>query len=81
MDAARGVTAAAGRAARVLGVDPGLAATGWAVLEPGPGRPRVVASGTLRTAPSDDLGSRLALIARGLRAAIAAHRPGVAAVE
>ena len=66
---------------RVLGIDPGLAATGWAVLGPGPAKPRVIACGTIRTAAGDDAGARLAKIARGLRAAIAAHAPRVAAVE
>jgi crossover junction endodeoxyribonuclease RuvC len=66
---------------RVLGIDPGLAATGWAVLDPGPRKPRLVACGTIRTAPGDDPGARLLKIARGLRAAIAEHAPLVAAVE
>jgi len=73
--------APAGRGARVLGIDPGLAATGWAVLDPAPVKPRVIACGTIRTAASDEAGSRLAKIARGLRAAIAAHAPCVAAIE
>jgi crossover junction endodeoxyribonuclease RuvC len=73
--------ARAARGARVLGIDPGLAATGWAVLDPVPGKARVVACGTIRTASADEAGSRLVKIARGLRAAIAAHAPRVAAVE
>lgn len=71
----------AGRGPRVLGIDPGLAATGWAVLSPGPPRPQVLGCGTIRTSPSDDPGARLMKIARGLREAIAAHAPQVAAVE
>jgi len=51
------------------------------VLGPGPAKPRVIACGTIRTAAGDDAGARLAKIARGLRAAIAAHAPRVAAVE
>jgi len=69
------------RPGRVLGVDPGLAATGWSVLEPALPKPRLVACGTIRTAPGGDPGGRLALIFEGLRAAIAAHRPEAAAVE
>ena len=72
---------AAGRGVRVVGIDPGLAATGWAVIDPGPGRPEVIACGTIRTTPADDAASRLVKIARGLRDAIAAHAPQVAAVE
>jgi crossover junction endodeoxyribonuclease RuvC len=73
--------AGAPRAARILGIDPGLAATGWAVLEPGAGRPRVLACGTIRTAAADGPGPRLAKIARGLREVIALHAPEAAAVE
>jgi len=65
----------------VLGIDPGLAATGWAVIEPAPGRPRVIACGTARTSAGDDNAARLLILARVLRAAIAAHRPAVAAIE
>jgi crossover junction endodeoxyribonuclease RuvC len=68
-------------AQRVLGIDPGLAATGWAVLEPGAQRPLVIACGTIRTAAADAAGERLAKIARGLREVIALHGPRVAAVE
>ena len=66
---------------RILGIDPGLAATGWAVIGPGPQKPGVIACGTIRTAPADEVASRLVKIARGLRDAIAAHAPQVAAVE
>jgi len=72
---------AAGRGVRVVGIDPGLAATGWAVLDPGPVKPEVIACGTIRTTPADDAASRLVKIARGLRDAIATHAPQVAAVE
>jgi crossover junction endodeoxyribonuclease RuvC len=66
---------------RILGIDPGLAATGWAVIGPGLGKPAVIACGTIRTTPADDQAARLVKIARGLRDAIAAHMPEVAAVE
>ena len=72
---------ASGCGPRVLGIDPGLAATGWAVVVPGPQKPDVIACGTIRTAPSDEPASRLVKIARGLRDAIAFHAPQVAAVE
>jgi crossover junction endodeoxyribonuclease RuvC len=66
---------------RVLGIDPGLAATGWAVVRSGPGRPSLLACGTVRTAAGDDPGARLLQIARALREAIAEHAPQAAAVE
>jgi len=66
---------------RILGIDPGLAATGWAVIGPGAGKPSLIACGTIRTTPTDDHAARLVKIARGLRDAIAAAAPAVAAVE
>ncbi len=76
------MTPPGGRAAgRVLGVDPGLAATGWCVVEPALPLPRLVACGTIRTAAGGDPGVRLAAIAGGLRAAIAEHGPAAAAIE
>ena len=51
------------------------------MLSPGPGKPCLIACGTIRTAPGDDAGARLLKIARGLREAIAEHAPRVAAVE
>jgi crossover junction endodeoxyribonuclease RuvC len=67
--------------ARILGIDPGLAATGWGVIACGPGRPRVVACGTIRSGARQELGERLRGIAEGLREAIAAGEPDVAAIE
>jgi crossover junction endodeoxyribonuclease RuvC len=67
--------------ARIIGIDPGLAATGWGVIECGAGRPRVVACGTIRSSARQGIGERLRGIARGLREAIEAAAPGAAAVE
>jgi len=69
------------RGLRILGIDPGLAATGWAVIGPGLQKPVVIACGTIQTTPADDAASRLVKIARGLRDAISVHAPEVAAVE
>jgi crossover junction endodeoxyribonuclease RuvC len=68
-------------AGRVLGIDPGLAITGWAVLEGEAHRPRLLASGVLRTRPRDPRPVRLHLIARGLAALMAEHSPAEVAVE
>lgn len=67
--------------ARVLGVDPGLSATGYAVVE---GRERgcsVIAAGTIRTHPKMVLPERLGRIHDVLSAAIVAHDPQTVAVE
>ncbi len=46
----------------VMGVDPGLAATGYGVLEADGSFPLVRAYGCIRTRPSDDVGARLSRI-------------------
>ena len=66
-------------AARVLlGVDPGLAATGYAVVrEPG----EVLSCGTIRTPASARAGARLLQISRELAAVLDAHAVEEAALE
>lgn len=66
---------------RVLGVDPGLGRTGYAVVEGAPGRLRLVDAGRIDTQASDDAGARLLALASMLGEVIAAHAPEVAAVE
>jgi len=66
----------------VLGVDPGVSETGWAVLDGDPGRPaRLLDSGLIRTRPGVPLPERLVQIHAALGAVIAEHRPAAAAVE
>lgn len=62
----------------VIGVDPGLSETGWAVLEKGP---RLIASGCIKTSPKTPFPKRLMEIHAGLAEIIAEHRPGSAAIE
>ena len=66
---------------RVLGIDPGLARTGVAVVEGSPGRLRLVAATCFETAAGADAGLRLAALFAALEAAVAQHRPDAAAVE
>ena len=62
----------------LLGVDPGLAATGYAVLrEPG----EVITCGTIRTPSTATPGARLLLIQRGLEAVLDATPVAEAALE
>ena len=65
---------------RVMGVDPGLRACGWGVIDATPGRLRFVACGTVRT-EGTALAPRLLTLHRGLEAVLARHAPGAAAVE
>jgi crossover junction endodeoxyribonuclease RuvC len=67
---------------RVLGIDPGVSETGWAVLEQvPPGAPRLLASGLIKTRPDTELPERLRLIHQALCAIIAEHAPQSVAVE
>jgi crossover junction endodeoxyribonuclease RuvC len=66
---------------RVLGVDPGLNVTGYAVLEAGERGPRVCEAGVVRGSTRESLAARVAEIHRGMADVIAALRPSVMAVE
>jgi crossover junction endodeoxyribonuclease RuvC len=67
---------------RVLGIDPGTAATGYGVLEPIPRRlGRLVECGVVRTAARAPLPDRLRTIYEGVTELIAQHRPDVVVVE
>jgi crossover junction endodeoxyribonuclease RuvC len=66
---------------RVLGIDPGLHVTGYAVVEPSPGGPFVVEAGVLRTRGSKTLGERLALLHQGVCEILDAFGPRVLALE
>ena len=71
----------------LLGLDPGLQATGWGVVEIQGTRLRHVADGTIRTVRSvggetqSDTGARVLSLALELRAILACHRPQEAALE
>lgn len=60
-----------------LGIDPGLASTGWGVLDRSG---RVVACGTIKTAPGPD-GPRLLRISAELEGLLGVHRVAEAALE
>ncbi len=65
---------------RVLGVDPGSAATGWALVEAEGNRYRLAAAGVVRTPPGERA-ERLARLYAGLSAVVVDHVPEQAAVE
>ncbi len=66
---------------RVLGIDPGSNATGWAVLDRLRGRYVLVDAGVVRTTTKDTVPRRLAIIHSGIEAVIAAHHPDGGAIE
>jgi crossover junction endodeoxyribonuclease RuvC len=66
---------------RLLGLDPGLRATGWGVIDATDNRLRWVADGVVRSKDDAPLAERLAQLYRGLVEVIDLHRPTAAAVE
>lgn len=65
----------------VIGIDPGLASTGYAVIEGAPSRVRVRASGTVRTSPRSDHAARLRTIHDAIAELAAGHPLDSAVVE
>jgi crossover junction endodeoxyribonuclease RuvC len=68
---------------RILGIDPGLQVTGYAVVEVGP-RPHVCEAGVIRSAEgraTTDMAGRLLALYNGLVEIMDQFRPGVVAVE
>ncbi len=66
---------------RVIGIDPGLNATGWAVIDRAKGRQSLVAAGVVRTRAEDPMAERLQTIHQGLLVVLATHQPEGAAIE
>ncbi|WP_374303265.1 crossover junction endodeoxyribonuclease RuvC [Ferrovibrio sp.] len=66
---------------RIIGLDPGLRATGWGVILAEGNRLSHVAHGTIRTNPDDELAARLRTVHDALTEIIAEWRPQAAAVE
>jgi crossover junction endodeoxyribonuclease RuvC len=69
---------------RILGIDPGLRVTGYAVVEPGRDGPRVVEAGVIRSAETrllPDLARRLRALYDGVCEVVEQFVPGVMAIE
>ena len=66
---------------RILGIDPGLRATGYGVIEASGVKLAYVASGTVRIPPANELPLRLKAILDGLAEVIAAYKPDIAVIE
>lgn len=65
----------------ILGIDPGLANTGWGVIEHSPSRARCLAYGCVTTSATEPLPSRLAAVHDEIRDVIDRYGPGACAVE
>jgi crossover junction endodeoxyribonuclease RuvC len=71
-------------AARILGIDPGLNVTGYAVLEVGERGPRVVEAGVVRGADGREkaeMADRLHNLYTGIVEVVEQYKPGVMVVE
>jgi len=66
---------------RVLGVDPGLCRTGYAVLEWTPEGPAVCEGGLIRSTTKRPLAERVLEIGEGLREVVEQFRPAALAIE
>jgi len=66
---------------RLLGIDPSLRGTGFAVIELGKPYPRTLVHGTLKCPAGWEQSRCLAKIAQGIREVIQTHKPEVCAVE
>lgn len=66
---------------RILGIDPGLATVGWAVLESERGRLRPVAYGAILTPAHTDIEARLLMIKGDLEEIIKKYSPEEMAIE
>ena len=69
------------RAIRIMGLDPGLSAMGWGVIEMSGTRLSHIAHGVIVTKPSSGLGVRLMILHRELVAIIQDHVPASIAIE
>lgn len=66
----------------MLGIDPGTAVTGYAILEPKSGTPgRLIECGVIRTKAKHAMSNRLETIFDGVSELIARHQPATVAVE
>ncbi|MDR0512619.1 MAG: crossover junction endodeoxyribonuclease RuvC [Treponema sp.] len=66
---------------RIIGVDPGLASTGWGVLEMTRGKLLYVAHGCIQTTASEPRGERLLSIYKSFVTVLKTHKPVSAAIE
>jgi crossover junction endodeoxyribonuclease RuvC len=66
---------------RILGIDPGLNITGYAVIEAGELRPQLIEAGVVRGKTRGSLDARLQEIHTGVSDVIASLRPSVMAIE
>jgi crossover junction endodeoxyribonuclease RuvC len=65
----------------ILGIDPGLATTGWGVIDKASGTPELLAFGAIETPAKQILPQRLLFIRQEVCRLIDTYQPGVVAIE
>ena len=66
---------------RIIGVDPGLASTGWGVLDYINGKFHYIAHGCIETGPEEKRGERLEFIHRSFLKVLKTYKPSEAVME
>ncbi|HEU4487722.1 MAG TPA: crossover junction endodeoxyribonuclease RuvC [Actinomycetota bacterium] len=66
---------------RVIGIDPGVATTGYAIVDKGGSRLEAVTAGVVRTQAGTPAAERLLSLRRALDAILREHRPDVFVIE
>lgn len=66
---------------RILGIDPGLQTTGYAVIEPSDAGPRIAEAGVVRSEAEGDLAKRVRVLYDGIAEVLDQLKPGVMVVE
>ena len=65
----------------IIGIDPGLADTGYGIIKTGKSRQIHIAHGTIRTGPDENLAQRLLTIYREIIRLVEFYKPDKAGVE
>jgi len=65
----------------VMGIDPGLGTSGWAVVSGAGETHSLLASGAIRTRSGDEMATRLLIICNSVRDLVSAHNPDEVAIE
>ena len=66
---------------RILGIDPGIATTGFGIIEIKKHKPTAISYGAIITPPNDSIGKRLVTIESNLTTIIKNYAPDVCAIE
>lgn len=66
---------------RILGIDPGLADTGWGIIEVKKNRSYHIGHGTISTKAALPAGERLSIIFSGIREIMQLYSPEIAGIE